>query len=488
MNRRKSQYGFTILETLIVLIVLTAVLSSGAVYMKYNADNNLNRSAAENLQQLTAATQWYAKDNFESLISAGTSDVQLSTLTTGKYLNTLFSKKNSYGQQYKITIAKDDNAQAGKGTLSVIITTQGGDNISLDNLRKIVSQAGNAAGYAEKSGAIIGNQGGWHYDTAINHGHLASLSFVSANDIVSAETFLRRDKFDGHPEWNRMNTALDMNSNNIEFDSGAVVFKHDNYDAILAANGGTFSHESDKTEITPSAIKLSNGDINLSGSAITALTVKPGVTLLRLGLDIYTAADRICDNDSDDSIGKLFVVGFKDTVPRYTFMCGKNDGYSKVPKKGRAYYVFGAKAAATQETCDTQYWIPSDINSDHPTDNKERACKKSVSSDSRNAIITYLEYVGQKEVHKFYTKGGGGTGLACRHNRFRTQKTNVCIIRSKTLTESIPGEGLPELERHNDWQCNAGSFKGTGGNPHNIYLIEYDGQDPDSCDRVKYHS
>ncbi|MGL5968983.1 MAG: shufflon system plasmid conjugative transfer pilus tip adhesin PilV [Kluyvera sp.] len=482
MKNIKSQHGFTILETLIVLIVMVAVLSSGAVYMKYNADNNLNHGTAESLQQLTTAAQWYAKDNFDTLINATATEVNIDTLITGKYLNENFSDKNSYQQNYKISISKNTGAQSGKDTLSVLIISEGGDDINIGNLRKITSLAGNSAGYAAQSGIITGNQGSWSQNTSIDYGHLASLSFVSANDVVSAETFLRRNKLDGHPEWNQMNTNLDMNSNNIEFDSGSVVFKHDNYDAMLSANGGAFSQGSDKTTITSDQIKLSNGDSNVSGSAITAQTVKPGLTLINYGEDIYTAADNICNDDSEDTVGKLFVVGHKSDQARYTFMCGKDDGYSKSPRHGRAYYAFGAQGAATS-ICDTKYWIPGNIGSNSPTDSKESACIQSVSSDLRNAKITYLKFLHTKEVHNFYTKSSGH--LNCHHNSVRTQKTNICVITEETLSESTPGAGLPTLNRRNDVQCNASS---KNSNIHNIYLVEYQGQTEDSCDRVKFHS
>ncbi|HEY3591023.1 MAG TPA: hypothetical protein VGL07_13280 [Buttiauxella sp.] len=482
-EKQKYQSGFTILETIVVLIVMVSALSAGAVYMKYNADNSLNRSAADSLMQLTKAVQWYARDNFSMLKASSNSSVSLDILEKGKYIGAGFSPKNSYGQSYSITIdpeaVNEDNT-----ALKILIITQNGETLKVDSMRKIAALAGNDIGYAIQAGTVTGNQGSWNINTGISAGRMASVSYVAEKDIVSAETFLRRDKFEGHSEWNQMNTDLGMGDNSINFEDGAIVFKHDNYDATLAANGAMFSHQSDKTEIAAEGIQLSNGSANVAGSTMSAQSVKPGVTILNAGQNMIFEADNICVNESEEAVGRTFVMGFNGDNRRYTFMCGKNDGDSTIDTKGRAYYVFGTGNNSAEGNENTEcegykYWIPSNIGSTSPTDNKTSACILRVSSDGRAITFTYLDFVGSGEARNYYTRTVVPFG--CKSNRY-TQYSNYCDIVTVTIFEKYPGEKIEHPGNHR--YCNA---SGIGSNTHNIYI-----RDPvtgiwDDCKRVKYH-
>jgi len=341
---KKSESGFTLLESIIALTIMTAVLSTGAIYLKNNADNVANYSAAESLSIITTAVQIYARDNYATLINSTETSVSLDTLADKKYIGENFSRKNSYGQNYSVTIKTEGTT--GDEMLQIKVITQGGDAIKTANMRKIAALAGNDAGYATKTNEIIGNQEGWKINTTITTGRLASVGYISAKDlssVVSAKDFLYRNKVDGHPEYNQMNTALDMNSNDIHFDDGAIIFNHNNFESMFSASSGTFIKGADKTEITADRIHVSNGDTNISGSTITAQAVKPSVTLIDNSYALFTTADKICDNETDGSVGKTFVIGVKSSTERYTFMCGKNDGTSTATNKGKAYYLFCMK-------------------------------------------------------------------------------------------------------------------------------------------------
>ncbi|MCT4713452.1 shufflon system plasmid conjugative transfer pilus tip adhesin PilV, partial [Enterobacteriaceae bacterium H18W14] len=104
---KRKQSGFTILEMIVVLMVMVAAISAGSAYMKKNADNNLNQTAAANLQKLAQAVKWYAKDNYATLKSAGETTLSIADLIDNKYLEEGFSKVNSYGQRYTISIQPD---------------------------------------------------------------------------------------------------------------------------------------------------------------------------------------------------------------------------------------------------------------------------------------------------------------------------------------------------------------------------------------------
>ena len=151
LQKNNREFGFTILETIIVLIIMISVITTSSIWMKKSADNNLNRNAAEDLMQLTKVVQLYTKDNFTTLINSDKTDIDFITLIEGKYLNKEFSQKNSYGQEYKITTSKNNESTDDNKMLQIIITTQGGDVITTANMRKIVALAGTNSGYSEQN-------------------------------------------------------------------------------------------------------------------------------------------------------------------------------------------------------------------------------------------------------------------------------------------------------------------------------------------------
>jgi len=269
MNIQRKQSGFTILETIVVLIVMAAIISASSVYIKRNADNSLNQTAAANLQKLTQAAKWYTKDNYSTLKNSGTTTFSVAELIDKKYLEEGFSKVNSYGQGYQIIIQPD--AQ-NSDMLQVKIITENGSAITTENMRKIAAIAGSDAGYALNTNTITGNQEAWELTgQSISKGHLASVTYVTGNDIVSAENFLRRDKIDGHPEWNQMNTDLTMTKNNsiiAESDKGNAVFDGQQlvfndvdsaYSATLNGENLTFTKGSNKTSISNNNITVADG-------------------------------------------------------------------------------------------------------------------------------------------------------------------------------------------------------------------------------------
>lgn len=279
--------------------------------------------------QLTKVVQLYTKDNFTTLINTDKTDIDFITLIEGKYLNKEFSQKNSYGQEYKITTSKNNESTDDNKMLQIIITTQGGDVITTANMRKIVALAGTNSGYSEQNGKIIGNQQGWYYDAPINSGHVATLSYTTANDVVGAEGFLRRNKYDGHPEWNQMNTDLDMQESSVSMSKDGVT-------GLVNYNGLIFK---DKQQSTLTSDKLAFTSANSSDpTSLTGEYAKPA-TYIFSNLDdnaFYKKVDDICGG-GEQSYGKIFFAGIKsggkDHLAKFT--CGPDDGY-KIGS-GRAY-------------------------------------------------------------------------------------------------------------------------------------------------------
>ncbi|MCT4700496.1 shufflon system plasmid conjugative transfer pilus tip adhesin PilV [Enterobacteriaceae bacterium H20N1] len=301
---KRKQSGFTILEMIVVLMVMVAAISAGSAYMKKNADNNLNQTAAANLQKLAQAVKWYAKDNYATLKSAGETTLSIADLIDNKYLEEGFSKVNSYGQRYTISIQPDaKNSEL----LQLRIITENGSVIATENMKKIAGMAGSDAGYATTTNTITGNQQGWSLGgQEIMKGHLASVSYVSGKDIVSAESFLRRDKFDGHPEWNQMNTDLTMTKSssiiaesdkgNAVLDGQQLVFNDldTNYTASLSDKTLTFNNSGATGSLSSDELYLAKGS-NKTSVADNQISVTDGRNTTTIKSDSITTKNVTAD-------------------------------------------------------------------------------------------------------------------------------------------------------------------------------------------------
>ncbi len=477
LTRRAQQRGFTILEMIIVLIVIVSLLSLGAAYMKNSADERLNKSAAYDLQRITQAAQAWVKDNYSAL-SQNASSLTPEELKNNHYLPETFPVKNSYGQQYKLQVTPE---KSGKNTfVRVTVITHDGMAISISDMRKIAGNMGENSGYSQQNGVITGNQNGWSLPySEIKRGRVASVSYIAENDVVSAGAFLRRSKIDGHPEWNQMETDLGMKDNNITFEKGAIVFNHDGFESTLSADGASFAHNKQKVEITPDAVKLSDGSPNTFGSAITAQAVKMGVTMVDNPSLAHQKADEICAKSDDAAAGKTFMLGYRDPYNRYkpefyTFICADNDGYSKVSGGGRAYFVNSTKINS-YNSCDVYFWRAEDFRSSNPTD-IATPCLAYRTGDGRFSVYDRLKFVKQIEGHSFFTTKG-----TCAYNA-ATRKANVCAIERITKEQLTPGVDQPAPD--NDSQCNAAT---RGEGVRVIYIMTSSIDNPDSCGRIKYH-
>lgn len=491
MQLKKYQSGFTILETMIVLIIMMAVLSAGAVYMKYNADNTLNRGAAENLEQLTKAVQWYARDNFTTLKDSGTTEVSLSTLVQGNYLNNNFSQKNNYGQNYSITVSKEGD-DAGTVSLRALITTLNGDVIPSGNMRKIAALAGNEAGYATQSGTITGNQNSWSINSSIAAGHLASLSYISAKDIVSAETFLRRGKFDGHPEWNQMDTDLDMqdnsvvakngnhqsslNANELMFEDGQQVASLDSDNGLLVKsakgsttvdnNGLVAKASGSQVSVNSSQIQFNNDP---NSTTITGNWLKFATFTVNNEDDIYKTADSKCSGDGSD-LSRTFSVNYNGQA--FLFSCGKKDGHET--GYGRAWLISPTGFVKDGDECVS--WSNGLKDTDY-------GCVVNKSGDGRVYTVKRLKYKDNVESHVFTRDGQQCTP----DHGVRTLNTNVCSIEISTVVPSSP-LAIANIVPRNDGECNRSGI--SGGQQIKVLMRNdfWNGANLwDRCDNIRYY-
>jgi hypothetical protein len=216
---RKYQSGFGALEVLICLIIASLAIVSGAkIYGNY-LDRQENRQAGEQLIFVADAAAKYIKDNYAAVLAVATASAPavitpLMLRNTG-YLPAGFSDANSYGQTYQV-LALEPTANK----LETLIVTTGGESIKELYLLEISKLVGARGGYISSTDTTLatGSFGGWStplapYGVSPGAGHLAAGLFFDDGALVT--DYLYRNSVPGQPEVNRMNTAIDMATNDL---------------------------------------------------------------------------------------------------------------------------------------------------------------------------------------------------------------------------------------------------------------------------------
>lgn len=219
MASKRGQAGFFTIDGLFGLIVMSIMLSLAGWWMLNYGNQQDYRIAAEHQRTVADAFAKYLKDNYSVVLSnAGpTTPVQVTVdmMQNTKYLPAGFSSTNSFGQTI-VGLARRLNANQ----LEAIVVTTGGQVIPELGIRTIAEHLGGPGGFISslKPGVIQGVRGGWevalsNYGINPGQGHTASALFLMDGEL--ANDYLYRNAVPGHPEYNRMNTAIDMGGNDI---------------------------------------------------------------------------------------------------------------------------------------------------------------------------------------------------------------------------------------------------------------------------------
>lgn len=214
-----KQRGFTLIETLFILIL--ASIATGVATAQYNKylDNITNKQVADHAELVADAAGKYLKDYYSVIAAtAGPSSPAVITVpmlkSTG-YLDAGISNRNSFGQDYSVLVIQPVPNQ-----LQALVVTTGGQAIAELDGRRIAQNMGAKGGFISKTNTTVatGSYGGWEmplaqYSIAPGAGHIATALFLKDGAVVN--DYLYRNAVPGHPELNRMNTAIDMNGKNI---------------------------------------------------------------------------------------------------------------------------------------------------------------------------------------------------------------------------------------------------------------------------------
>lgn len=181
--------------------------------------------AGGQLETLLSGTKKYVRAHGTELLTSVPvgNDIALSlaTLITEHDIPVGFTSINPYGQTWKVYIA-----QPVSGVLDAYVVSYNGLTLAPKDAVAVALRAGAQGGYVPPNGLIsglnsnmaVGASGTWSQTISSfpnpGAGHLVGL-VASANDADDNPNYLYRDAIDGHPELNTMETALNMDGNDI---------------------------------------------------------------------------------------------------------------------------------------------------------------------------------------------------------------------------------------------------------------------------------
>lgn len=214
--------GMLTIEILVALVVIMlAVIYGYPRYTNYMQEMEWGVEAS-NMTAVGSAAKSYIRDNRDTLVSqvSGGTPVTVTgaDLQQAGYLPTGFSLRNTAAQTYLVGIARDPKFNQ---KLVAFVLTTGGQEISYKGLRYISQKVDGSGGYVWPDNMATGAFAGWElnlnsYGLSAAKGRLATWlsSDVLGTDLQESDR-LYRYQVSGRPDLNRMHTAIDMGSNDL---------------------------------------------------------------------------------------------------------------------------------------------------------------------------------------------------------------------------------------------------------------------------------
>lgn len=230
--KKTSHSGFTLIELVIALMVIGVLMPLAYRHWQIGYIAEQQSHAADQLRQVNDAANAYIKRHFEALLSSATPSsgpqITIDQLVNDGLLPDGFRNSNIWGQSYEIYVRKPY-----ENTLNSITITRGGrehkegDSFATLTVPGAALRLGGAGGFVptgtlpgQDEGTLHGTAGGFILNLAAlgivspGPGHLGAYSAFDEYDLGT--DYLYRGEVPGHPEYNQMQTELDMTGHGIE--------------------------------------------------------------------------------------------------------------------------------------------------------------------------------------------------------------------------------------------------------------------------------
>ncbi len=224
---RRDQQGFTLLEALMGAFILAATIAFAAPFGQRYLDDRVDQAAASYHKTILDVSKRYMKDNFAAIIAGSSASspfvLNVTTLKAGNYLPSSWGPVNAYNQTPCVLIL-----QPAPNRLQAVAVTEGGRTMERMRLVRAANLLGAEGGLIDPDIAAPltakGSFGSFTIDltnyvtkscsgTAATAGHLAAAMLFDGSQVLA--DFLYRNEVPGYPQANTMNTAINMNGNNI---------------------------------------------------------------------------------------------------------------------------------------------------------------------------------------------------------------------------------------------------------------------------------
>ncbi|EEI6292622.1 shufflon system plasmid conjugative transfer pilus tip adhesin PilV [Salmonella enterica] len=249
MMKHKHDGGFVAMSIGAGLLIVLAMAGMAARYMGDYLKAREWQVVAKQTNRFTQATSSYVGRYYPTVLAAATTTkpvvVTAQMLKNTGMLPATFSETNSYGQQYQSLIVRNPQNQE---LLQGMVVSRGGHAMPFPALSQISKEiTAGFGGYVQDGKTAIGAMRSWRialssYGTSSGSGHLAVL--LSTEDLSGAREDgdrLYRFQVNGRPDLNKMHTAIDMGSNNLNnvgtLNANTVSAQRGNFGVSLVSNG-----------------------------------------------------------------------------------------------------------------------------------------------------------------------------------------------------------------------------------------------------------
>ncbi|WP_175885511.1 shufflon system plasmid conjugative transfer pilus tip adhesin PilV [Burkholderia sp. BCC0044] len=235
---RRSGAGFTLLEVIVALIVITSMLGVAAVWLGRYNDYVANKMVAGQMRRLGDAVKQYVDANQATLSKEKDGAVKVPWDKVKPYLpagldeNTVNPLGQTYGGRLRVVTLPN-----GSKRVDTIIYTNGATDVGTHS-RKVAKLIGAGGFYFDwnRVKGVVGNKPTyWDANGQVNDpssldtfwlngklltSDISQIMYVpdfgeSTSDNPDQDGLLHRKVVADHPELNRMETDVDMNSNSV---------------------------------------------------------------------------------------------------------------------------------------------------------------------------------------------------------------------------------------------------------------------------------
>lgn len=254
----------------LVLVLGLAMMAAprGIEMMAQQQSERIWDVTAGQFNTVQMAARQYISDNLDTLATqvrpGNPVYVSVNTLKTTGHLPAGFGA-NDHNQNYLIAVVSNPKMTS---QLQAFVMTTGGQPWDFGALRHISSNISGLGGYVWPDNQAVGAGGGWKmklsdYGLSSKQGSL--VTFIPSDQLGTSgqgNDRLYRYAVNGHPDFNRMHTAIDMNGNNLD-NAGDIKGKQAIISGGISGQSATISGEIKGQQATIS------GDIKSTGGWIT---------------------------------------------------------------------------------------------------------------------------------------------------------------------------------------------------------------------------